>query len=126
MRDVPWQRVNLRTLVQFRSSAAGWETLAWRFVHAHALRIAVASCRKSDTVGASALGCGGQGDQPGLACAQGDLALLARRGSRGIPTGHTIAHNADHGLQLKFLRALQEALSDDDYVDVDAPSTPAA
>ena len=57
---------------------------------------------------------------------QGDLALLASKGSRGIPIGHTVAHNADHALQLKFLRALQETVSDVDYVDVDAPASPSA
>lgn len=52
---------------------------------------------------------------------QGDLALLAREGSRGIPVGHIVAHNAHHGLHLKFLRALHAAATDDDYIGVEAP-----
>ena len=62
----------------------------------------------------------------GLTCMQGDLALLASKGSRGIPIGHTVAHNADHALQLRFLQALKAAVSDEDYVDVDAPASPGA
>jgi hypothetical protein len=57
--------------------------------------------------------------------AQGDLALLARGGSRGIPAGHIVSHNAHHGLHLKFLRALQAAVSEADYVDVEAPAAAA-
>ena len=56
-----------------------------------------------------------------LTCMQGDLALLASKGSRGIPIGHTVAHNANHALQLRFLQALKAAVSNEDYVDVDAP-----
>ena len=48
---------------------------------------------------------------------QGDLALLATPGTRGLPIGHITAHNADHALNIEFAVALQEACSEQDYVD---------
>ena len=57
---------------------------------------------------------------------QGDLALLAREGSRGIPVGHIVSHNAHHGLHLKFLQALRAAAAASDYVAVEAPGDGAA
>jgi len=47
---------------------------------------------------------------------QGDLALLATPGTRGLPIGHITAHNADHALNLEFARALQTACTAKDYV----------
>lgn len=49
--------------------------------------------------------------------AQGDLALLAAPGTRGLPIGHITAHNADHTLNLEFMRALRESCTEEDYVD---------
>ena len=48
---------------------------------------------------------------------QGDLALLATPGTRGLPIGHITAHNADHALNIEFAVALQEACSEQDYVE---------
>ena len=47
---------------------------------------------------------------------QGDLALLATPGTRGLPIGHITAHNADHALNLEFARALRTACTAKDYV----------
>ena len=51
---------------------------------------------------------------------QGDLALLASPGNRGLPIGHITAHNADHVLNIEFAVALQEACSGQDYVEAAA------
>ena len=48
---------------------------------------------------------------------QGDLALMATPGTRGLPIGHITAHNADHALNLEFARALREACSEEDYTE---------
>ena len=55
---------------------------------------------------------------------QGDLALLATPGTRGLPIGHITAHNADHALNIEFAVALQEACSEQDYVDAAPQLTP--
>ena len=52
-----------------------------------------------------------------LACVQGDLALLATPGTRGLPIGHITAHNADHALNLEFAQALRESCSEEDTVE---------
>ena len=52
---------------------------------------------------------------------QGDLALLSENGNRSLPIGHIVAHNADHALHVKFAKALKEACSADDMVDVQPP-----
>ncbi|KAK9904226.1 hypothetical protein WJX75_007256 [Coccomyxa subellipsoidea] len=52
----------------------------------------------------------------------GDLALLSADGSQGLPIGHIVAHNADHALHVKFAKALWDACSEDDYVDVQPPA----
>ena len=48
---------------------------------------------------------------------QGDLALLATPGTRGLPIGHITAHNADHALSLEFARAVREACSEEDTIE---------
>ena len=52
-----------------------------------------------------------------LGALQGDLALLAAPGTRGLPIGHITAHNADHALNLEFARALRESCTEEDFVD---------
>lgn len=51
---------------------------------------------------------------------QGDLALLATPGTRGLPIGHIIAHNADHALHIEFVKALRNSFTEDDLVDAAA------
>ena len=51
---------------------------------------------------------------------QGDLALLATPGTRGLPIGHIMAHNADHALHIEFAKALRNSCTEDDLVDAAA------
>lgn len=51
---------------------------------------------------------------------QGDLALLATPGTRGLPIGHIMAHNADHALNIEFAKALRDSCTEDDLVDAAA------
>lgn len=48
----------------------------------------------------------------------GDLSLLGVGGSAGLPLGHVIAYKPDHGLHVRFLRALKQACRDEDLAPV--------
>lgn len=45
----------------------------------------------------------------------GDMSLLSLGGMSGLPYGHIIAHNADHALHLKFIRALKDFVGEEYY-----------
>eukprot|EP00195_Chlamydomonas_chlamydogama_P005783 CAMPEP_0202901626 /NCGR_PEP_ID=MMETSP1392-20130828/14362_1 /ASSEMBLY_ACC=CAM_ASM_000868 /TAXON_ID=225041 /ORGANISM="Chlamydomonas chlamydogama, Strain SAG 11-48b" /LENGTH=544 /DNA_ID=CAMNT_0049588215 /DNA_START=73 /DNA_END=1704 /DNA_ORIENTATION=+ len=46
----------------------------------------------------------------------GDLSLNAQNGHCGLPIGHIVAYKPNHDLNVHFVRALREAVSDEDYV----------
>ncbi len=51
---------------------------------------------------------------------QGDLALLATPGIRGLPIGHIMAHSTDHALNIEFAKALRNSYTEEDLVDAAA------
>lgn len=45
----------------------------------------------------------------------GDMSLLSLGGMSGLPYGHIIAHNADHDLHIKFVKALRDHVGEEYY-----------
>ena len=50
--------------------------------------------------------------RPTPPCPQGDLALLARPGGRGLPQGHIVAYKPTHRLHREFLHKMQAQISE--------------
>lgn len=64
----------------------------------------------NEAILASKYGCQASSSLPLFLDAQGDLALLARPGGRGMPAGHIVAYRPTHTLHAAFLHQLQQAI----------------